>query len=301
MSQPDYNDTGQPGRFQAMRESGGYKSSTLIMSLLVLVLVIGGAVYVGFRSDDSDSTDTATAPATPSSSGAPSPQPTAPTTLPPGAFGIPSTDMHGTRIETPTNPLGQVLPQTDDGTPPAGEGPDAPAPPPAGLMWQRVANEPLPFSTSDGPTAITAAGVPTGFARTRQGAALAGWQIAWRAELAPDAQSRAVIADCAIVDVTSQPAVDKITNKGPDFAARARELPAGTFTAPIAVRVDNYDGSYAHVQFAVPTPADRGDAFIATAIYTDLVWQDGRWKWVVPADGVDPGQMVTTLDGFTPW
>lgn len=301
MSSPEHDDTaGDVGRIRALRESGGYKSSTLIMSMLVLLLVVGGAVYVGVRGDD-DSTDTAATPRAPSASGAPSAQPSAPATLPANAFGIPSTDLHGTRIETPTNPLGQVLPQTSQGTTSTSSDPDAAVSAPAGLMWQRVSSATLPFSTSDGPTTISADGVPSGFARTRQGAALAAWQLDQRAENAPDAQSRAIIAAAAIVDEASRPVVDKITNKGPGFAQSVLQFPPGTFDAPSAVKVSNYDGTYANVQLAVPAPPSRDDGFVATTVSFDMVWRDGRWKWVVPAAGTNAGQLVPSLDGFTAW
>ena len=44
-------------------------------------------------------------------------------------------------------------------------------------MWQRVYGATIPFSTSDGPTAISADGVPSGFSHTPQGVVLAAWQI----------------------------------------------------------------------------------------------------------------------------
>lgn len=302
MTYPDHDDTptSRTGRF---RGSEGYKSSTLILSLLVLVLLIGGAVYVGFRGGNDTSSNTAAVPGAPSVSGPVPAQTSPPSTVPPEAFGIPSTDTHGTRIDTPINPVGQVLPQTRTGTPPVDDSPNAPVPAPAGLMWQRVAGIALPFSTSDGPTAITGAGVPTGFAHTRQGAAIAAWQIAYRTGVVSNAQTRAIIDTSAVLnpDGTSQPVVDGMTNKPDDFAATLRQMPAATFNAPIAARVDNYDGTYAHVQFALPLEPGRTDAFIATAIYADMVWRDNTWKWVVPADGVEPGQLTTTLDGFTPW
>lgn len=81
----------------------------------------------------------------------------------------PEFDTLGRVTYVPKDPNGVVLEQI---TPPAGRAADAA---PAGVMLQRIhGNMVLPFSTSDGPTAVDSSGVATGFAHTPQGAALAG-------------------------------------------------------------------------------------------------------------------------------
>jgi hypothetical protein len=302
MSHPDHDYTDdtedRAGRLRSLRQSPAYRGTSLIAALLVLTIIIGGAIWVAV-SNNGDDSDTA-AGTDPAQTAAVTPQTTTPDALPANAFGIPTTDLHGTRIEVPTNPIGQALPQTQTSTTTSAD-PNAAVPAPQGLMWQQVYLASLPFSTSDGPTTITADGVPGGFARTRQGAALAAWQLDWRAEMAPDAQSEAILSQAAIVSDAARPVATKLTTKGPDFTATARQFPAGTFDAPTAVKVTNYDGSYAHVQFAVPAAPGSDTTAVATSLSVDVVWRDGRWKWVVPADGVTPGQPVTSLDGFTAW
>ena len=294
MAMPDTDDTQAVGRVHALRSSRGYRASSMMGALLVLGLIVGMALYFGLRGDD-----TATAPATAPTTQTASPTAqAAPSTLPTNAFGIPVTDLHGTRIEVPTNPVGQVLPQTADGTPANSSAGGAAVPAPQGLMWQQVDGEPLPFSTSDGPTAITADGVPSGFAHTRQGAALAAWQIGQRASWASNEHARAVLAAAAVVEPAAQATADQFTTKGPEFFTNKAQLPQGTFNAPYAVKIDNYDGAYAHVTWAIPT-SGRDDSYIATTISFDMVWRENTWKWVVPAQV--SGQQVTTLDGFTAW
>lgn len=308
MSSPD--DRGR-GRLTELRGNSKYKTSTMLMSLLLLIVVIGAAVAVAVSStDDSDDPTPQTAP---TGTAAPSAQtaPPTPSVLPANAFGIPTTDLHGRRVETPSNPLGQVLPQTQPTTAPTSTAATSPGEdaaqgeqlvaPPAGLMWQRVYGEPLPFSTSDGPTAISADGVPTGFSHTRQGAVLAAWQIGQRATWAPDVQNRALFARAAVISAAARPDVDTMSSNEAQFNASTPGIPPGAFDVPIAVRVPNYADDYTHVDIAVPTPPDRTDGIVAISFGLDMVWRDGGWKWVVPPAGVAPGGPIASLDGWSTW
>ena len=55
MSTPDpREDLGRLAALHSLRQSGGYKSTTLVLSLLVLTIVIGAAVLVAVRGDDDD-------------------------------------------------------------------------------------------------------------------------------------------------------------------------------------------------------------------------------------------------------
>lgn len=304
MSQPDDGRSG--GRIAEIRSGGRYKASTLILSLLLLVVLVGAAVAVAVSTDDSDTPQAAQ----PGNTGVAVPQ-TAPSAsvLPPNAFGIPTTDLHGRRVETPTNPLGQVLPQTgaasSSSSSTATTLPDATAqgtvPVPAGLMWQRVYGEPLPFSTSDGPTAINAQGVPTGFSHTPQGAVLAAWQLTQRATWAPDVQNRALFAQAAVVSDAARPDVELMSTNEAQFNASTPGISPGAFDVPIAVRVSNYAADYAHVDVAIPTPPERSDGVVALSVGTDLVWRDNTWKWVVPPAGTDASSPITSIDGWSTW
>lgn len=302
---------GGGSRLSELRGGSKYKTSTMLMSVLLLIVVIGAAVAVAVSRND-DPADT-TPQSVPTGTGAPSAQtaPTGPTALPDNAFGIPTTDQHGRRVETPTNPLGQVLPQssassprsttsTQSSTATAGEGEQLVAAP-EGLMWQRVYGEPLPFSTSDGPTAISADGVPTGFSHTRQGAVLAAWQIGQRATWAPDAQNRALFDRAAVISAAARPDVETMLTNEAQFNAATPGIPPGAFDVPIAVRVPNYADDYTHVDIAVPTPPDRTDGVVAVSFGLDMVWRDGTWKWVVPPAGVAPGGEIASLDGWSTW
>ena len=56
-------------------------------------------------------------------------------------------------------------------------------------MWQQVDGVPMPFSTSDGPTAVDGE-LPTGFAQTPQGAALAAQQLSARSSASKEGALR---------------------------------------------------------------------------------------------------------------
>ena len=303
MSMPDpAGDRSRLQRVREVRHSGGYKSTTLLLSSLLIGTIILGAIYVAVTGNDDDSA--APPPVFPQGTGQPSAQAAPPSAieLPANAFGIPTTDLHGQRIETPTNPLGQVLPQT--AKPSASTtitDPDAPLEAPKGLMWQRVNGTPLGFSTSDGPTSIDSAGVPSGFSHTPQGAVLAIWQIFQRAAWGPGEQTQAVVRERAVVTPQSQPVVDRLINGRDELEQLRPELPPGMFDVPIAVKVANYDNDYAHIQIATPTSPNRSDGVVAFSYAFDVVWQDNSWKWVVPNDGVDTGSTIVSLSGWSQW
>lgn len=304
MSQPTPDDDlSRMGRLRAIRHSESYKTTTLLVSAFIIAVIILGAIYVAVTSGD-DEQDTPRTPAYPQGSGQPSAQsaPPTPTTLPPDAFGIPTTDLHGRRIDTPTNPLGQVLPQTTK--PSAAQpitNPDSPLDPPTGLMWQRVNGVPLPFSTSDGPTSISEQGVPDGFAHTPQGAVLAAWHIYQRAAWGPLAQTTAIFEQRAVITDQSRPVADRMINGRKTLAQLLPQLPPAMFDVPAAVKVSNYDNDYAHIQIAMPVPTTRPDGVVATSLPLDVVWRDNTWKYVVPNDGVSLGSSVTSLGGWSQW
>lgn len=299
MSTPDpRDDLGRLAALHSLRQSGGYKGTTLVLSLLVLTIVFGMAVLVAIRGDGDESS---TQPPQVTATDVPTslPPQTSVSRLPDGAFGVPTTDTRGRRVETPTNPLGQVLPQSGD-TPDTTD-PEAVLPPPEGLMWQRVYGATIPFSTSDGPTAISTDGVPTGFAHTPQGAALAAWQIGQRATWAPDDQNVALLDRAAVVSEAARPEADTLRTNGAQVYAGNPELPAQMRDVPVAVRITTYSKDFAHVEFA--QPLNRDDGFTAISVGVDMVWRDGQWKWVVPEPGNDPSRLLisTTGDGWTPW
>ena len=180
------NETTKSG---SANEGTGWRNNrtTLILAAGFLAfVVIASAGILGYRALSGH--DTTNPQSRPSASAVPT------TTAPnsPGGFGAPSADTLGRPVAHPNNAAGQALPQKpvsrDDyrcDTPPNCSAPVAPE----SVMWQEVKPWVLPFSTSDGPARIDGS-LAQGYTRTPQGAALAAWQIAWRA-----ASSREVFDD----------------------------------------------------------------------------------------------------------
>lgn len=304
MSMPDpAGDRSRLQRVREVRQSSGYKTTTLLMSASLIGVIILAAIVVAVTGND-DGDSAAPPPAFPQGTGQPSAQPAPPsaTELPADAFGIPTTDLHGRRIETPSNPLGQVLPQTAKPSPATTiTDPDAPLEAPKGLMWQRVNGAPVPFSTSDGPTSLSKQGVPAGFSHTPQGAVLAAWQIWQRAAWGTFEQTKTVIDERAVITEQSQPVTDRLINGRGTVEQLRSQLPPGMFDVPVAVKVSNYDSDYAHIQIASPASENRSDGVLAVAYSFDMVWRANTWKWVVPNDGVNTGSMVLSLSGWSQW
>lgn len=302
MSMPDpADDRSRRQRLRDVRHSGGYKTTTLLLSSLLIGTIIIGAIYAAVSGSDDGAAPT---PAFPQGTGQPSAQSAPPSVsvLPDDAFSIPTTDTHGRRVETPSNPLGQVLPQTaKPSLSTTITDPDAPLDPPKGLMWQRVNGAPLPFSASDGPTSISSVGVPAGFSHTPQGAVLAVWQIFQRAAWGPAEQTKTILRDQAVVTGQSQAVADRMIAGRSTIEQLRSQLPAGMFDVPVAVKVSNYETDYAHIEVAVPAAQNRSDGVVAATYALDVVWREGTWKWVVPSDGVDTGSTVLSLSGWSQW
>ena len=145
----------------------------------------------------------------------------------------------------------------------------------------------MPFSTSDGPTAISDAGVPSGFSRTPQGAALASLQILLRATFGPQNVRQAVVAAAVIGPDDLKQQMLAVTND-PQYQ-----------TMPAAVQIipDRYTENAASIRWAFgPFPAPEEfpttNGTVYGGGYMPVVWDDGRWKLRVTE------QMLSTDQGL---
>lgn len=229
----------------------------------VIVVLVAVVAAVGYFSNPDDAAPTPAAP----------PPAVNKPTVPSGSAGDylgNDVDVTGRGMRIPVNPNGHVLAQDAKTSSPQLSSPIAA---PAGLEWQKVYGVPVPFSTSDGPSAITDAGVPSGFSRTPQGAALAGLQIMFRAVYGPQPVRTAVLADSIVGTDDLKDRVLKGQN------------PAQYQTIPAALQItpDHYTRDAATVRWAFgPFPAP--DTFPTTTgtYYTTLdvpvVWSADGWK-----------------------
>ncbi|MFF0532911.1 hypothetical protein ACFYT3_31635 [Nocardia amikacinitolerans] len=262
------------------------KTQRLLIILLVSISVVVLAAFV--LTVTRDNPGTRDIPADPSHSPTertyPEPTPTTPP-LPP------STDLFGNRLETPASETGVVLPQDFTARPNSAR-PDYLNAPPARMQWQRGwGGAALPFSGSDGPTAVFD-GVAIAFAHTPQGAALAAFDAMARALSAPEGVWQQVVRERYYGG--GQALLDRFARsrqRTPD-AARYVVVPDGVRVQP------SYRDDFAVVQFAT-----RDDLGYAVATWP-MVWIDGDWRVRVPDDIEtfwSTGSSVSTLAGFGSW
>ncbi|MET8778999.1 hypothetical protein ABZV58_28685 [Nocardia sp. NPDC004654] len=203
----------------------------------------------------------------------------------------PSTDLFGNRLETPAQDSGVVLPQ-DFTARPDPTRPDYLSAAPARMQWQRGwGGAALPFSSSDGPTAIYD-GVAIAFARTPQGAALAAVDAMARALSAPEGVWQQVVRERYYGG--GQALLDRFAR------SRQRTTDAARYVVvPDGVRVQpGYRDDLAVVQVA--TRSAHG----YTVADWPMAWINGDWRVRVP-DNIEtlwgPGTSVSTLTGFGSW
>lgn len=170
----------------------------------------------------------------------------------------------------PRNPAGVIL---DQSAPTAGRPATTP---PSGVMLQRIhGNMTLPFSTSDGPTAIDDSGVATGFAHTPQGAALAAAH--YLAYLFGGNDRVDMLAASGQVD---DPDRDLLVKKrANDLRGEVWQADGAPAAAMPSVRVD-YADPLARVWFGYSASTEGRTTY--SRIRTDVLWTGDR-GWVLQA------------------
>ncbi|GAA1083343.1 hypothetical protein [Tsukamurella spumae] len=263
------------------------RSWTLPASIIFIVAILLGAVLVYLIPDDDKAPQ----------QGAQTPSPTAgPTSSPSGdgrdKFGTPRVDATGRSVQVPANPSGQVLPQTGSPAFTASD-PAWLTGSPKGLMWQSIYNGVVvPFSTSDGPTSLVD-GVPTGFARTPQGAVMAAWQINVRLPFETDPSRRAKLIDRAMISDGSDAAEAEM--RGARTLNGSSDNPLSLRGAqilgsvPIAVKVSEFSPDYALISFGLSLAPQQPNGIEGMRADFQVVWRDGTWKVPFPL-----------LNSFTP-
>lgn len=179
-------------------------------------------------------------------------------------------DVIGRGMRVPADPHGHVLAQTSKTSSSRLTQPIAP---PQGLEWQKVYGAPMPFSTSDGPTEISADGVPSGFSRTPQGAALATLQILMRATYGPR-EVRQAILDSSVIGSAELKNIVLNAPSEPQYQ---------TIPAAVQILEDRYSENSASVRWMfgpLPAPEEfpttNGTVYHGGAI--PVIWENGRWK-----------------------
>ncbi|GAC85211.1 hypothetical protein GP2_031_00230 [Gordonia paraffinivorans NBRC 108238] len=231
---------------------------------VVVIVVVTSIAGVALLSDDEDNSQPRVAVPPPVSQEPSEPLPDG------GPYTGSDVDVIGRGMRVPADPNGHVLEQTVRTSSPRLTQPISA---PQGLEWQKVYGVPMPFSTSDGPTTISAEGVPSGFSRTPQGAALATLQILMRITYGPREVRQAVL-DSSVIGSAE---LKNIVLNAPSEAQYQ--------TVPAAVQIleDRYTEDSASVRwmfgpFPAPEefPTTNGTVYHGGAI--PAIWENGRWK-----------------------
>ncbi len=250
------------------------------VGFIVLVVVLVTIVLI--RSGDSGDTPPAAAPPAPAA-----PPSTSVTPGGEGGFGPSLADPYGREIAVPNNEQGQVLPQTDPGDRPAFVK-EVPVAAPSGMRWERIGSTVAPFSTSDGPTRVDGR-LAYGFARSPQGAALAGWQISARL-----LRSGADVREAYAQQVVADPGVAESKLAALEAQGRSDFVATKLMFFPAAFRITAFTDDFAVVHYAFPTGGNQW-----TVVQQSLTW-DGDWKLRMTA--TDPQLPdISSLAGFTTW
>lgn len=216
------------------------------------------------------------------------------------AFVSSGNDSFGHRFDVSKDPAGQALAQSGAQRTPAD--PEWQTGAPGGTNqpggWQQVYGGPIiPFSTTDGPARIED-GVPSGFARTPQGAALAAEQIYWRTVARPTDQTlwqRLVI-------LTSEELADRqrkiAEGKVPDVLPESAKP---LLYASDAFRIESYGDDFAVVRVARKTREFLHGGRSWVAMRLNVVWRDGGWRLKSSAGDAQPLETIGSIDGWTQW
>lgn len=250
--------------------------------LAVIALVLIAAVIAAIAVAIGGGEDTAAPPPASSSAANPNPPSTGE-----GGYLPDTADRFGQQIRVPRDPAGLPLPQSP--VRPA-RGPDVAA---SGTQWQKVYGfGTAVFSTSDGPTSISADGLAQGIAHTPQGSVIAASQIIARGYYGTPAVRQRVLAEQVI---------------GPDTAKQMLldlELPARQYAVARHARVDpQYSDTFSRVSLAVgPKPSSdypSGEFYGVTTM--TMVWDAGQWKWRIPDEGFTTATGDTQVESVTGW
>ncbi|MBF6195212.1 hypothetical protein [Nocardia implantans] len=209
-------------------------------------------------------------------------------------------DSFGHRFDIPKDPAGQAL--TQSGAPRTPTDPEWLTGAPGGTNqpggWQQVYGGPVvPFSTTDGPARIDN-GVPFGFAKTPQGAALAAEQIYWRTVARPTDhtlwQQVVILTPEELADRERKIAEGKVPDVLPESVKPL-------LYASDAFRIESYGDDFAVVRVARKTREFLHGGRSWVAMRLNVVWRDGGWRLKSSAGDAQPLETIGSIDGWTQW
>ncbi|MBF6332076.1 hypothetical protein [Nocardia transvalensis] len=255
-------------------------------AIIALIVIVGVFMYLGRDTSSPHEQQPESAPSPAAGTGG-------------TGFAAPEVDLFGRRVDIPNNPAGQPLPQ-DPSQQRQPSDPDWLTGAPAGTTeprgWQRVFGASVPFSTSDGPTAIED-GLAVGFSHTPQGAALAAAQITYRLNARP--ADRDLYVRQVRASAQQLAAYDKALSNG-KLPEQQPERITRYLVAPDAFQIENYADDMAIVRLAARGPVNEGKQTWA-AVRLVMVWDNGDWRLKPTDAATSQAQFVDSLGGWTKW
>lgn len=167
---------------------------------------------------------------------------------------------------------------------------------PDDVTWREHAGLIMPFSAEHGPVEDEGGWV-RGFARTPQGAVMAGTHIFLQASNEADMPEEAIRAsfDEQLTGDHADAFVERMVADGFTPAAEANIKVEGYL-------LHDYDDNGAVFEFAAGTATEGVDGYpIYTATMLTVMWEDGDWRLLVPESTMEHVRLLDTLDEFTPF
>ncbi|MBY6413374.1 hypothetical protein HQ346_16895 [Rhodococcus sp. BP-252] len=267
----------------------------ILIGLAVFVVVAAvGAVFFVIPNLRDDESPVDAAPTLPPTS---TPEPGGSGSNGRDGFQAPVVDILGRKVTVPNNPAGQPIAQVEPGERTGCTQDGAPVSSPSGVQIQQTTAVPMLVSSSDGPTEVSG-NVLTGYSRSPQGAALAGWN--WISALygpgrvAKDAYTQLTVPTAELDALTAGQSWD-----GPPSSA------ASSLPAPVAFRVVSCTDDFASIEYAIEVPVDDNGARRTTPVYSVLragMFYDGtNWKGRLDSRSVSGTTDITDISAFTRW
>ena len=274
--------------------SSRIRSILIAVAALVVVAIVGTIFFIVPNMNDDDSAPPVAAPPTTQ------PEPTDGSGSGSNGqrgFGTPVVDILGRKVTVPNNPIGQPLPQSPPEPRVECTPTNTPVTSPAGVQIQQTTAVPMLVSTTDGPNAVSG-NVLTGYSRSPQGAALAGWN--WLAAVygpgpvAKDAYEQLTVQTAELDAIAADEQWDS------PASSASSSLPA-----PVAFHMISCTDDFASIEYALEVPVDENGRRRTTAVYSVLrtaMFHDGdHWKARLDSRSVSGSTEITDISSFTRW
>lgn len=208
-----------------------------------------------------------------------------------GEWRDPSADVFGRAIKNPANGAGNPL-----GKAAGGETTNCAAT--AGnVTIEETHGVQTMWTENQGPSEVNSDGVPTGYARTAEGAMISGFNTVSLIYAGGPISGSAAQYGTAGSDAAGF--AERLKAKPPKQVDTTKDRPA-----PSGYKVTSCSDTQVVGDIALPTPTDaQGNPDSATwlVMRLSMVWENGGWKWQYEGVPQPIEDEITSLSGWTEW